>query len=102
MLIFVVIFQVVLCLALGCSGVSIIWCAMCGWILDDRLRRVERVEENEMVVQRMGQVVLVVDFLAIAYYGVMFPIITTVAHAAALILGAVLACISTKLSTDYQ
>eukprot|EP00980_Cylindrotheca_fusiformis_P026285 scaffold15718_cov126-Cylindrotheca_fusiformis.AAC.3 len=32
----VVAFQVVLCLILGCSGISIIWCAMAGWMISQQ------------------------------------------------------------------
>lgn len=30
---FVVVFQIGLCLCVGCAGISIIWCSMCGWIM---------------------------------------------------------------------
>ena len=29
----VTVFQWILCLMVGCSGISIIWCALCGWIV---------------------------------------------------------------------
>jgi hypothetical protein len=32
---FVAGFQVALCLAVGCVGVSVVWCAMAGWMLTD-------------------------------------------------------------------
>lgn len=32
-LVFVVLFQIALCLGLGCAGISIIWCACAGWII---------------------------------------------------------------------
>lgn len=99
---FVVLFQIVLCLALSCSGVSIIWCAMCGWIMCDRLRRVGGFEHNEITVNRAGQSVILMDFVVIGYYGVMFPLITTIAHCCALSLGAVLAFISARATTDFQ
>jgi cell division protein ZapA (FtsZ GTPase activity inhibitor) len=101
-LMFVVMFQVVLCLAVGCSGVSIIWCAMCGWSIYDRLRRVDGFQGHEMFVHRMGQIVIVLDILAIGYYGITSPMITTIAHSLALILGAILAFISTRVATDVQ
>ena len=48
-LVFVIGFQLVLCLALGCSGVSIIWCAMCGWIMSERRQQVD--QRNSRVLQ---------------------------------------------------
>jgi hypothetical protein len=35
-LVFVVAFQVLLCLAVGCVGISVVWCAMMGWIACER------------------------------------------------------------------
>jgi hypothetical protein len=35
-LVFVAAFQLLLCLAVGCVGISIIWCAMMGWIACER------------------------------------------------------------------
>jgi nitrate reductase NapE component len=36
-LVFVVAFQLVLCLAVGCVGISVVWCAMMGWIACERI-----------------------------------------------------------------
>lgn len=35
--IMVVAFQLVLCLVLGCTGISIIWCALAGWIVHQKI-----------------------------------------------------------------
>lgn len=32
----VIIFQISLCLILGCSGISIVWCAVGGWLMQER------------------------------------------------------------------
>jgi hypothetical protein len=37
---FVVAFQIVLCLVLACSGISIVWCAMLGWTISEEQRTV--------------------------------------------------------------
>jgi hypothetical protein len=37
---FVFTFQIVLCLALACSGISIVWCAMLGWTISEEGRTV--------------------------------------------------------------
>jgi hypothetical protein len=39
---FVVAFQVQLCLAVGCVGISVVWCAMMGWIACERSTVVPR------------------------------------------------------------
>jgi hypothetical protein len=38
---FTVVFQIGLCLGLACSGISIVWCAMAGWMVRDRWTRRE-------------------------------------------------------------
>jgi hypothetical protein len=107
-LIFVVLFQISLCLALGCSGISIIWCAMGGWTMSERRRVVETntMDEDEepsrslKLVIKLGQVVILVDSAVIVYYAVVEEVITTVAHICALILGAVLSLTSIRLYDD--
>jgi hypothetical protein len=47
-LIFVVVFQIVLCLFVGCTGISIIWCAMCGWILSNERHRRQREDPSSV------------------------------------------------------
>jgi hypothetical protein len=105
---FVVAFQVVLCLAVGCSGVSIIWCAICGWIMSRHKRLtdarsavgVEPEEEEPARLQlhtkfdKMEKMVVLLDVAVIIYYAVTLPFISTVAHICALVLGAVLFSVS--------
>jgi hypothetical protein len=102
---FVVLFQIILCLARRCSGVSIIWCAICGWIMSRHRRKIgdsEIVQEQQNVnlqeysfAMEFGEkIVVLVDILAILFYAVAFPFITTVAHVCALVLGAILFSIS--------
>jgi hypothetical protein len=112
---FVVVFQIALCFAVGCSGVSIIWCAMCGWIMSERRQRGmsrssdgignvrddNQGDETASATTRMEKIELgavLVDVLAIVYYAVTFPIISTVAHICALVLGAGLSLLSIKVS----
>lgn len=102
---FVTLFQVVLCLAVSCSGVSIIWCAMCGWIMSRRRKlRIdndgnchdcddnddERTSRGNYLYGSSEKAVLLLDILAIVYYAVTLPFITTIAHVCALVLGAIL------------
>lgn len=71
-------FQVGLCLWLMCAGVSIVWCAIAGWMLCERRQAVE---------ERWRDIVLVLDGSAILYYALVAPLLTTVAHACAVLLG---------------
>jgi hypothetical protein len=89
---FVCVFQVLLCLAVGCSGVSIIWCACTGWIVSDRVCFLQDSTRRFSFLE--GTVVFCLSPLAIAYYAATFPFITTGAHCCALALGGLLAMAS--------
>ncbi len=67
---FVVVFQIVLCLVVGCSGISIIWCACLGW-------------QYRQLPLWLG----ILDGLLLLYYAVTAEWITTVAHACAIVMG---------------
>ena len=100
--------QLTLGLTLGCSGVSIIWCAMAGWIMSERRRVLDGQDEAEELspsVQRVmegGLMVILLDTAAIIYYAVVAEPITTVAHFCALIMGAILSKISIKLYDEQD
>ena len=119
-LIFVVIFQIGLCLGVACSGVSIIWCSMGGWIMSERRYILEESStaggegnataatstdnisssNRSMVVEGLkyfGKFVIFCDTIVIIYYAVVSERITTVAHICALVLGAILSEITLKL-----
>jgi hypothetical protein len=108
-LVFVVFFQVILCLLVGCSGVSIIWCAMGGWIMSERRRVVQLTNDDDAgeyqttastLADRLiyfGKVVIMCDTAVIIYYMVVSPAMTTVAHMLALVLGAVLSEMSLRI-----
>lgn len=101
-LIFVFVFQITLCLGLGCVGISIIWCAMGGWIMSERRRVVDinmdiptsSLSTSNIRLINMGKVVILFDCGVIFYYAIVFEPITTVAHVCALVLGAVLSQMS--------
>jgi hypothetical protein len=122
-LVFVVIFQITLCLWLGCSGVSIIWCAVCGWIMSERRKLVndriasndndENINDNANITQQQTTedeekeekreyFVICMNTLIICYYAVILPFITTVAHICALVLGAFLSLISMKACEENE
>lgn len=84
-------FQIGLCLVLGCSGVSIIWASILGWMLNESgefsfIRNINAPASNS----KPGVVTLamILDGSAIIYYAIYFPMITTVAHILAVLLGA--------------
>jgi len=75
---FVWLFQIGLCFAVHCSGISIVWNAMAGWVLficvADR--------------ENLSFLVLLIPCFAVdVYYGFMSEAITTVAHFCAVIMG---------------
>mmetsp|Transcript_380 Transcript_380/g.461 ORF Transcript_380/g.461 Transcript_380/m.461 type:complete len:177 (-) Transcript_380:8-538(-) len=103
---FVVLFQIVLCLIVGCAGVSIIWCAICGWILREEnlllgasTTSVSTLHDttNPGPATQQGKkidlvsLVLFVDISVIIYYSIVEEPITTLAHFLAIIMGS---CIS--------
>jgi nitrate reductase NapE component len=51
-LVFVVAFQVLLCLAVGCVGISVVWCAMMGWIACERSIGVPRQNRQQALLRQ--------------------------------------------------
>lgn len=97
---FVVSFQVGLCLMLGCAGISIIWCACAGWMIQ-RARNIPREQSDAMNEETSRscepqlqtvcpQITLVLDAAAILYYLLTTEFITTVAHICAILMGMLL------------
>ena len=83
LLAFYCVFQIALCLALGCSGVSIVWCACLGaWALDERGAARDRVR---------CIAIAAADGAALVYYAATSEALTSVAHACALAMGALTA-----------
>ncbi|KAJ1615689.1 hypothetical protein T492DRAFT_1111788 [Pavlovales sp. CCMP2436] len=102
-------FQIGLCLALGCAGVSIVWNAIAGFSLQQLVRRpaadpalvptavrgdddacARRPRAAPLLVLVMFLVVVFVD----CYYGIYAKALTSAAHACALALGALLGWLS--------
>ena len=93
--------QIIICLLMYCSGISIVWCAMGGWIVSERkrLRLYPQTASGDLfrklsVVAEMG--VVFIDIGVIIYYAVVSNFLTTLAHVLALILGATLSLLSIK------
>jgi hypothetical protein len=157
---FVVTFQIVLCLVLACSGISIVWCAMLGWIIseerstlvtnqflqqqqvvsirhdgnqsqselaggtdmaseddatmsltafmrDRQIAEPSPINVTSIVAKKQARkrlivFVVFVDSASIVYYGVVAEPITTVAHACAIVLGALLSLLSLELIYGNQ
>lgn len=92
LLAFYLFIQFALCLGLGCSGISIVWCACLG----------------SSLVRPTGSfsialtAALAVDAGAIAYYAITADIITTVAHTCALGMGMLCAYSADYLSSCHR
>ena len=95
-LLFVIMFQIILCLLVGCTGISIIWCAIGGWILMDHFgcfsprnarNRSTPSSGTELgshastsILQVHQATMLAIDLIAILYYAIVAESITTLAH----------------------
>ncbi|GKY94267.1 hypothetical protein MPSEU_000392500 [Mayamaea pseudoterrestris] len=106
----VVCFQILLCLLVGCSGISIIWCACAGWMIRrmklhgqsneytalaaasdtvDATARTHRCDTQWLILASQ-RITLGIDALAVMYYFCTTELITTIAHVCAVILGMML------------
>ena len=110
-LIFASTFQIALCLFLECAGISIIWCAIAGWIgMDYYNYRVLSKTEEEAASNRVCTpnswhqiIILFLDIIVIVYYAIVMEPITTVAHIlAVVVLGIPLHFITDKYSAMGQ
>eukprot|EP00435_Cladocopium_sp_Y103_P065664 s131_g27.t1 len=88
-LIAVMIYQVVLCLFLGCSGVSIVWCAVLGWYIQkSRCQSQAAVSpQNKALVSKAEIALEALNASALTYYAITSAMITSVAHGCAVLLG---------------
>jgi hypothetical protein len=102
----VILFQIGLCLGLGCSGISIIWSALAGWLLSERRDYSENFltadgsessNRDDVIVLPEVIATLVLDSAVIMYYAITAEVITTVAHLCAVILGATISRSSLSL-----
>ncbi|KAJ1452760.1 hypothetical protein M885DRAFT_619633 [Pelagophyceae sp. CCMP2097] len=81
---FFVLFQFALCLAVGCAGVSIVWCAAAG------VAFIDCAFADAAAPRLLAAPVFVFDAAAIAYYAATAVAVTTLAHVCALFMGATL------------
>ena len=94
-LIGLVFFQVALCWLVGCSGISIIWCAVAGWIINERKHHAQPADAGRPAGSRTfldasEDLTLTFILVVLIYYAVTATFITSVAHFCALILGTLL------------
>jgi hypothetical protein len=104
-LIGVTLFQITLCWILGCAGISIIWCSLAGWTINERWCVQDSAgrattggvvaNQNQIITPRKWMeicedVVLTVVLVVLVYYAIESPLITSVAHVCALLLGTIL------------
>ena len=118
----VIAFQIVLCLIVECVGISIIWCAILGWILaevtcgiggaassdTEPVRQAETSNTASPTCIGFGNLssrcsciavasaILCVDLAAILYYAFTAPAITTVAHICAVLMGVILEVVAVR------
>lgn len=98
----VILFQICICLWVHCAGISIVWCAMAGWIVSERkrLRIYDAQTHAGDLFRRFSLVaemfVVFCDIAVIGYYAVVSPFLTTLAHILSIVLGATLSLISIK------
>ena len=88
----VVAFQIGLCWIVHCTGISIIWCAVTGWLVNEQQQHQQQQggAQQEQTRSWWEDLTLTVVLSVLIYYAVVAPVITTVAHGCALILGALL------------
>ncbi|MBX3014608.1 MAG: hypothetical protein KF832_24020 [Caldilineaceae bacterium] len=72
--------QVALWFLADAVGVSLIWCAMAGFLAGESWR-------GGFTQNRLAQAALLAALAAIVYYAIAFPLITTVAHLVAVLVG---------------
>eukprot|EP00540_Astrosyne_radiata_P011954 CAMPEP_0116834624 /NCGR_PEP_ID=MMETSP0418-20121206/7092_1 /TAXON_ID=1158023 /ORGANISM="Astrosyne radiata, Strain 13vi08-1A" /LENGTH=204 /DNA_ID=CAMNT_0004464199 /DNA_START=52 /DNA_END=666 /DNA_ORIENTATION=+ len=98
-LVCVTLFQLGLCSLVYCTGISIVWCAMGGWIIRERRQLQESTERSSLRTDSLAleRIVIVLDFCIILYYAFVANPITTVAHVCAVVLGAILSLLSVPL-----
>jgi hypothetical protein len=114
----VIAFQIVLCLIVECVGISIIWCAMLGWILvevtcgiasndTEPVRQAETLNTSPTCVGfgnlssrcsciAVASTILCADLAGIVYYALTAPAITTVAHICAVLMGMILEVVAVR------
>ena len=100
---FFAMFQIVLCLSLppeaGCTGISIIWSAQVGALWSWRRAHVFHVSGSE---DRPLAIVSAFAIALWAYYAVVEDALTTVAHAAAAVMGALVAGFTRSLVSTTE
>lgn len=102
---FVVLFQLTICWVIACSGISVIWCAICGWMLHEQ-RQLTSVESQQgfrkFAASTLHVLIIPLNIGIIVYYAIVAPMITTVAHFCAMVLGVLLSKSSMPKSDHPQ
>ena len=87
-------FQIELCLNVGCSGISIVWSALCGFNIFLYLRIKHRYTDNLGHNQYLHIAMVlstVYSTIAWVYYAIVSDALTTIAHICAILLGVIFA-----------
>jgi uncharacterized membrane protein len=87
----ITILQVIMWFAADAIGVSLIWAAMAGFLALTYANK--RADQSALVIG-----VLVLAFAGIVFYGVTYPITTTIAHVVAVLVGVVVYLITADMN----
>eukprot|EP00928_Gymnodinium_smaydae_P050416 TRINITY_DN33980_c0_g1_i1.p1 TRINITY_DN33980_c0_g1~~TRINITY_DN33980_c0_g1_i1.p1 ORF type:complete len:172 (+),score=5.60 TRINITY_DN33980_c0_g1_i1:137-652(+) len=80
-------FQIVLCVAVGCSGVSVVWSAMLGYSGGAIIYIFKSWATQHVKVKILFAPSVVLDLSAITYYACIMDSLTTLAHVCAFLMG---------------
>ncbi len=92
------VFQVILCLIVGCVGVSVVWSAQLGILIHYRLHRLAAnpLIPADLLARGLYRLSLVMGFTAWVYYAVVEEPIATLAHFCALVMGLLLGILAQR------
>jgi len=96
---FVLFFQVILCLILGCAGISITWAACAGWLTSEIYFFGSLIISpcSSYLIYGLALSSVTLDSMVIIYYALLSPPITTIAHLLAVLMGMLLSYFQPKL-----
>jgi hypothetical protein len=106
LLICLFIFQIVLCLFEGCTGISIVWCCVCSFntYLWFQIYKSDIISSQGYKSSLYASISLagLLSAGVIIYYGVVSELLTTIAHLCAIVLGVAIGFIFARVSPIYE
>jgi hypothetical protein len=103
-LLFVIVLQLVICWWVACSGISVVWCAVCGWMLHEKRQPppFELEGLRKWAASTVHVLIIPLNIAVIVYYALVANILTTVAHFCAMVLGVLLSKSSSMPLQELQ